>query len=542
MKNYLQVLLSSIILLSTYSLNAQISYGGKPHDFGKSIDLPPFEQTNPSLLSHIDLTDTKDCGALEFAKNLSLNTKGEIKWQYISTDQKDIYRLGIVSPGALAVGLYFSEFYLPPQAQLFMYSPDYKQVKGAYTANSNPENGLFAIDYVLGDSLIIEYQLPKNSKQKAHLQISEVLHAYRNVDIRYGETKDAGFCEVNVNCPEGDGKKRQRDAVVRLLIKNGSKSSFCSGSVVNNTSEDRTPYILTADHCGKNASEDDLTQMLIYFNYQSEGCEDPVQPPALQSMLGCELIAASSNAHILGSDFFLVKLLEDIPEDYHPYFAGWSRSIAPSAKGYGIHHPDGDIKKISTYTQTLTTATYSNGIPNAHWRVVWAKTETNHGVTEGGSSGSPIFNEWGYIVGTLTGGQASCSNLLAPDFYGKMSYHWEANGSEDDQQLKPWLDPLQTGAENLSGVFLGVEEDPLNTQQIAQIAPNPASSQIAFHFSKTTGEEYQLSIRSISGQQLWQQEIAINQNKIDISFLPSGIYFCQIKSGDKKQILKLIKL
>ena len=74
-----------------------------------------------------------------------------------------------------------------------------------------------------------------------------------------------------------------------------------------------------------------------------------------------------------------------------------------------------------------------------------------HGVTEGGSSGSPLFNYDGQIVGTLTGGSSYCNTPTSPDVYGKMSYHWTSNGTPNDERLKPWLDPTNSGVTTLNG-------------------------------------------------------------------------------------------
>ena len=118
----------------------------------------------------------------------------------------------------------------------------------------------------------------------------------------------------------------------------------------------------------------------------------------------------------------------------------------------------GAPKKISTYINPLVSVNYgqSGEDPDGmYWSVVWSETENGHGVTEGGSSGSPIFDNTGKIIGTLTGGAASCSNLSGPDFYGKFSYHWESNGNSADAQLQPYLDPDGTGAQSLEGFGYG---------------------------------------------------------------------------------------
>ncbi len=126
-----------------------------------------------------------------------------------------------------------------------------------------------------------------------------------------------------------------------------------------------------------------------------------------------------------GSDFLLLELNSAVPEAYNPYYNGWNRGTPSGSSGVGIHHPGGDIKKISTYTTGLSSCTpnVSGEImaTNAAWCLGWASTTNGTGVTEGGSSGSPLFDSNGRIVGTLSGGSSTCANPTAGDAYGKFA-------------------------------------------------------------------------------------------------------------------------
>ncbi|HLP19255.1 MAG TPA: T9SS type A sorting domain-containing protein, partial [Chitinophagales bacterium] len=133
------------------------------------------------------------------------------------------------------------------------------------------------------------------------------------------------------------------------------------------------------------------------------------------------------------------------------YYAGWNSNGTASSSGFSIHHPDGDIKKISTYTQAITSTEWGNTVQDTHWNVKWAATTNGHGVTEPGSSGGPLFNNQGFIIGTLTGGNSFCTSPNSPDQFGKLSYHWVSNGSANNRRLKPWLDPDNTGTISLDG-------------------------------------------------------------------------------------------
>ena len=169
-------------------------------------------------------------------------------------------------------------------------------------------------------------------------------------------------------------------------------------------------------------------------------------------MVGAEKRANGGDGGASGSDFYLVELNQMIPNYIDAYFNGWSRTGEAAESGVSIHHPQGDIKKISTFNQKLTSTGFGNTDYESHWEVFWSPTANGHGVTEPGSSGSPLFNQNGLIVGTLTGGYASCENSNREDFYGKFSYSWERNGDRPEDRLRDWLDPNDTGVDAISGL------------------------------------------------------------------------------------------
>jgi PKD repeat protein len=139
---------------------------------------------------------------------------------------------------------------------------------------------------------------------------------------------------------------------------------------------------------------------------------------------------------------------------YDVFYSGWNRtdSNIDADSGVGIHHPAGDIKKISTYKTPIQSSTFWNGLPS-HWKIIWAETVNGKSIMQGGSSGSPIFDEYGRIMGDLTGGYASnsCTNP-SPAYYGKIWYSWDQNGTTAAHRLKDWLDPNNKGYEKLGGV------------------------------------------------------------------------------------------
>ena len=218
-------------------------------------------------------------------------------------------------------------------------------------------------------------------------------------------------------------------------------------------------------HCGVNCSAGDLNQWKFYFRYESPNCNNPNTPGTLDDYFinGCVKLSDSGDGGgATGSDLLLVQLGTAANQattittlksaNFNAYWNGWDANNTATSGGVGIHHPAGDIKKISTFNgNTVTSGWNGNGL-QSHWRLTWSSNANGHGVTEGGSSGSPIFNNSsGRIVGTLTGGGSFCSATNQPDYYGKMSYHWISNGSTNNRRLKPFLDPANTGALTQNG-------------------------------------------------------------------------------------------
>jgi hypothetical protein len=208
-----------------------------------------------------------------------------------------------------------------------------------------------------------------------------------------------------------------------------------------------------------------MNQWRFYFRYESPNCNNPNTAGTLDDhyIQGCFRLADSDDGGgNSGSDFLLVQLGAASNEtftvntlksaDFSGYWNGWKSTSSASQGGAGIHHPAGDIKKISTFNgNTQSTSWGSAG--GSHWQLSWSSNSNGHGVTEGGSSGSPLFNNSGQIIGTLTGGSSYCNTPTSPDLYGKMSYHWTSNGNANDEKLKPWLDPTNSNASTMGGSY-----------------------------------------------------------------------------------------
>lgn len=444
---------------SSLFLTAQESHGGEPYStmFDVAGDFQHIELQAPDMDKIRDEDMVKDAMGGPGPQRMGVSVKVNVDLISSATQTEipgtgKIWRLSLKAPGALALGVYYDDFYIPEGGELFLYNHDKSQLIGSFTHKNNPAAQLYATQFVQGDLVILEYFQPESVSDQARIHISELAYAYRHIDFVKNKETESLYCMIDVACEEGDGWENQIRGVARISIKIGGSYFWCSGSLINNTANDRTPYFLTASHCGGNASASDLNQWIFYFNYQAAVCDGASS--GYNSKTGCSLKARDPSQGDDGSDFYLVQFNSAIPNSYNVYYNGWNRtnSAEDAPNGVGIHHPAGDIKKISTYDTPLVSSTYWNGMPT-HWKLIWAETVNGRSIMEGGSSGSPVFDANGLIMGDLTGGyvENTCTDP-SPAWYGKVYWSWDQNGSTNATQLKPWLDSDDTGIEKLPGV------------------------------------------------------------------------------------------
>jgi hypothetical protein len=479
MKTMKKLILSLSIVASTFAFG-QISEGGYPTTFKKTIS---GELRDTKIDYEVKKLQKPDLSQI-IAKDYDASVKGEMyrigvlkpasisfsnsgTWKTLSNGDK-IWRLGIRVPEAMALSLYFTQdVKIPEGGKLHAYNQNHSQYIGGYTFNTP---SFSAMEMVEGELITLEYYMPAGSTLYPTIEISNIGYYYRGVEDRIAAFREgkadyekAEACQVDVACSDITGWEEQRDAVVQYTIVSGNSIGVCSASIINNTANDCKPYVLTANHCGEPTTSSELSNDVFYFNYQRPTCSpgntNVYNGAKSQTMSGATLKASSElgtapgSSSITGADFALFELNSAIPNSYNPFYAGWNRATASSPSGVGIHHPAGHEKKISTYTSSLVSATYNGGWSGAHWRVFWSATTNGHGVTEGGSSGSPLFNQNGQIIGHLSGGSSFCTQTSAPDLYGKIDRAWESEGNNTNQRLKPWLDPTGSGVTSLNGSY-----------------------------------------------------------------------------------------
>jgi hypothetical protein len=368
-------------------------------------------------------------------------TLSDGRWE--TRNDRQIWSLRISSPGAYSLNFSFSELILSPGAELYIFNPDGLMVYGPVTAEQNPAKGRFSTDVIAGDEVVIQLFEPAASKEKSLLRISKVIHGYINT-FPFSTGLRTLNCHNEVACyPNWED---QSDGVARILINN---AYWGSGSLLNNTAQNYRPFLLTAFHCldiskpwGYLSSQEksDAENNIYRFRYKRIACSSSSAIETYLSYNQSTFRAAWEN-----TDFALMELTAtDITDRLT--FLGWDRSGSTSTAGTTIHHPNGDLMKISFDYNSLTSnpnilidkdgRTHPVG---SHWQLIY-----DSGASEGGSSGAPLFNTAKRVIGQLDGGATeSCPPML--DNFGKFNLSWSGGGT-NDTRLSNWLDPNGTGA------------------------------------------------------------------------------------------------
>ncbi len=425
----------------------------------------------------------------QFAQNreLNLDLNGMGEWLE-AQDGTKLWKFQITSPKALSVSVLLDDFHLEQGDKLWVYSK-LSRPHGALTNINNSETGLLQLAPIKGESLCFLYQPANNSKQ-IPFNIKRLSHGFRALaqgnklkEIQ-DENKNIGepFYDfyyntiVDLQCSDNVIKHEREDLQARsvvLLILDGDL--VATGALINNTLNDGTAYILTASHCVNRIFKyrDDLDKVkqsvqttVAFFCYQSPIPNSDVRADETKTISGAELIAYNKEA-----DMALIKLTglpinpktgkKEIPETYNPYFSGWNISPKPKAPFYNIHHPNGSIKRFNEAIDKSLDITPIYTINNIdffdkHWSI----SEWAIGSTAGGSSGSPLFDYSGHIIGALSGGVSYCSSRGSDKFYA-LCRTWTDPLKE--KSLKPFLDPNNSKVESCEGL------DPLKDNKLYRL-------------------------------------------------------------------------
>ncbi len=382
-----------------------------------AVPVPSAIEVDVSLLPAADPTDPRQGvgGVLSVGARVDLGSvrAAELSSQPIpvasgairAAEGGFVWSAVIEAENASALRLDLTNFNLPTGAELYLYSERGDAV-GPYTATGPLGESEFWTNSVRGEraSLQLRYQGSDPDAALAAIDFTIADAGYfdgRYQMARYGadETSYRSFCSFNAECVEdadcqgySDPLENARHAIAHYTFIERPYMYMCTGGLIAD-SDDSTeiPYFLTANHC---ISKDRIAKTIeTYFNYLS-GCDNTCESPTEPGTLGAVVMSASTT-----SDHSLLRLNQNPPAGttYLPFDTD---PVAAGTTLYRFSHPQGAPLAYSTQVVAPADDTiFCGSLP----REEFLYSSGVVGMTEGGSSGSPVLNSDGEVVGQLYG-------------------------------------------------------------------------------------------------------------------------------------------
>ena len=555
------------LMLAPFALFAQVNMPDAP-DFIKQIEVAQqyvveLEPPETDDLLNMQLSAKVNQTLVPMGKIVAVSINESLGKTELINDNLEQKSIEIKTKGVKGLTAYLTEVFLPIGSKLYVSNANGSQIQGPFTFDDviNEKLTPYMIE---GNFLRITTVYDKNTPIKPKFSINELGFNFGDLTLLTASKNEFGSrdfddsedCEVNVNCDEGDNWRKQQRAVVRIKMRIQNFEGWCTGTIMNNTQQDCTPYVLTADHCraveGQVASTENYDDWQFYFNYEGTDCRNPREGDvSIGEITGCKRIANTKRKGSGGADALLLKLSKDIDQFYSPYFAGWQNFDELSPSGVMIHHPAGDIKKISTYKTAIIESEWdANFGRDTHWQVYWSSTDNGYGVSEPGSSGSSLWNNKGLVIGQLTGGASACKedtdrgvSPIFPDYFGKFSLAFGYGGSDPETTLFSHLDG-SNHAQSIEGIDWPCSEKPLSSENIQQsladqisVFPNPSKGNVGI--SLGTLEVKRILVLNSHGIEVLKLESEdVSELTFDVSEWSVGFYVVQIVTGENRLLNK----
>jgi hypothetical protein len=487
MRKYLLLLLA---FLPGFS-NAQISrdIAPKSRDLGLSgyvggrTDVQTFEITNINNTNEQQQAEQEcpDCRMNYFGKNVPVNIDVKNSAQKIQIPGGTIYVLRIRSATAKSLMLRFSRFVIPPYATMHLYSRTSDFLLGAFTSDNVNPDGRFFTGIFPEEAMVLEYYEPDVPNFAGEIMIDGLVHGFRSVTPG-GDYGTSGTCTVDAVCKDPNltdfDLVKESKAIAYIIGINNGRAVQGTGFLINSTTtgEYKKPYILTANHVVPSSFDSPTPyapDVIFYFGYENKECgvNEPFPPtmsPRTYKFQGASYKAVGSPTQTNGECEYTLLEMNDNPARWlQVSYLGWdARAAIGGQPFYNLSFPGGDVKKKARSTKSPTQTTWYFGGNTATAPIPVYSVEWSKGVTQPGSSGSPLLNTAKRVVGILSAGRSRCADSPeeeglstdyknGPDLFSKMALAYNKS-LFDYQPMSAFLNDA-----GLPGtMYLDTEESP----------------------------------------------------------------------------------
>ncbi|HVA98804.1 MAG TPA: hypothetical protein VNG53_07915, partial [Bacteroidia bacterium] len=398
----------------------------------------------------------------------TINLKTAAQYYNPNINGGKLWILKISSQTATGFQFYFSKFHIPNNAFLYIYSADTSSVLGPYSAYNNPIDSTKKIQFgtvpISGNVVYLEYFESDSVPFMGSIVIANIIHLFRGIEQTNSKSATipaiggSATCQQNAECyPDWDNEINSVAMVLAYQDYSNSGESF-TGALINDVPNDGTPYFLTAAHAY--GADYDPSTWEFLFNYQTTESDCNTVPSYIfyKTVNGAQVLSTddlNSFEYPENSDYLLLQLYTSPAEvqSMGLCYSGWT-TVSQSSAQYSdtytlIHHPMADLKKISSGYDLINDDPNTGFTGGDFYDLSMAQdAEQEGGEPEHGSSGSPLYNAFGQIIGVTSGYALKIGSTYPEPCYPTNYLHNYFGRFDRDYLLggfQQYLDPDNTG-------------------------------------------------------------------------------------------------
>ncbi len=486
-----------VLMLCSLEGFAQLERTGTPVSWNQELVLTIenewLGEANVPILLQEDEATLEDRSVpyrFAYAKAVNWNMENSGSWTNLANGDR-LWILGITYEGAQSVSVTLGQLNMPKGGRLYLYSDNHLECIGPLTETDNSTQSI-TLPHVQGVTLFVEYYEPRQYRGEGSLAVSFVAGAYRS-SVQDFEPLQA--CNEWIYDDELFATSSPiQSSVVHVLTDYGQR--YATAVMVNNSANDGRPYVILPAQ----ALMAEPSSLLFRFGFTNPHCIESLESCDFQFVSGAEVVVVDQNKGLA-----LLELNKAPLSNWDAYYAGWHIGDHMETNHYCIQHPKGLVKSYSHYVGEYMPVLQGSD-------VFMGLAGLGHGQSDGGSIGSPLFDEDLDLVGIFVGGNTRCGIPGGIDRFILLEEAWSA--------FAPFLNPLQQASERLPGMEL---PDPIEVTEETDdllVYPNPASEFVLLAGGPDL-KVYSVCIYNSTGR---MEQCLSGQSKIDVSTLNEGVY------------------
>lgn len=488
-------------MISFLSGTAQLERTGTPISWNQELELSVenewLGEANVQALLQEDeqaLEDRSVPYRFAYAKPVDWTMENSGSWTNLANGDR-IWILGITYEGARSIAISIGNLNIPKGGKLYLYSDDHLECVGPLTDADNTVQ-LMTLPHIQGSTIFLEYYEPRSYRGEGSLTVQYVAGAYRTAEQDFEPLQNCNQWVYDNDVMLSESPIQS--SVVQVLTDFGQR--YASAVLVNNSANDGKPYVILPSQ----AILGNPSSLLFRFGFVAPVCMESLSNCEFQFVCGANVVVVDESKGLA-----LLELSKKPLSNWDAYYAGWHVGDHLQTHHYCIQHPKGLIKSYSHYMGEFMPVLQGENI-------LMGLPGLGHGQSDGGSVGSPLFDEDLDIVGVFVGGNTRCGIEGGLDRFILLEDVWS--------DFSPYLNPLHQPGERIPGMQIPKPlPTAINPGEIL-LYPNPAEDFIQLAGAQDVAV-HSIHVYNSTGKIALQLS---GSTRVDVSSLPPGVYLVRV--------------